>query len=626
MANLQSLDINDTGFIEIPRGTTSQRPANPQVGYIRFNTSIGKIEVYNGNSWQNAPPVVSASGAFSTTSLYGYDVIAFTGNGTLTVESGGEVEYLIVGGGGGGGTTEGGGASGAGGGAGGVLYGKTNVSAGSYSVTVGTGGTAPFEASTNGGDSSIFGITALGGGAGGSRDVAGSNGGSGGGTQTSSFGSSNFGLGTPGQGNRGGSGDNGSSPSSGGGGGGAGGPGEDGKTLSFRTDLGGRGGPGLYYGDIFSENFGENGWFGGGGGGGNGSSTYRAFGGIGGGGNGGDANGTTSSGTNGEPGLANTGGGGGGGPVEPIDGGPGGSGIVIIRYRISTPFQPISANGGTVTDVRINGRMFREHVFSGNSNYDFSVGSLGTTDGLVSYEIVADGASGDRADTVDLGYLQGEILRKIDPFLDSNTIFEHTSAQSAPVSGWSNAQNSEPLDDTVTSQAQINGACRSDDFAGALANHYADVGRMPTLEEYINDATKGSGCGHDSDLCWTVTKGANTSEHWIARGDQDDSSVGDSRPESNGGTFFLRQVADTDINRPDPVILQDDLVLAEIQASGHPFQIVDGPKVQAGTTYNLLLGSGVSNAIPHTGKQSTNSVSGISNKGTVVIRYPLEPL
>jgi len=286
-----------------------------------------------------------------------------------------------------------------------------------------------------------------------------------------------------------------------------------------------------------------------------------------------------------------------------------------------TGFIPMTASGGTVEDVVIDGILFRQHTFSGNSNYDFTVGSLGSSSGLVSYEIIADGASGDRAGTVDLGYLQGEILRKIDPFLDSNTIFEHTSTTSS----FTNMRG-EPPDNTVGSQAEVNGACRSDDFAGALANHYADVGRMPTLEEYLNDATKGSGCGHDADLCWTITKGANTGEHWISRGDQDDASQGDHRPESNGGTFFLRQVTDNDINRPDPVILQDDVVLAGIQAQGRPVDIVSGPTVEANTTYNLLLGSGVSDAIPHTGKQSSDSVSGISNKGTVRIRYPLQEI
>lgn len=621
MANLQSLIINDTGFIKIPHGTTSQRPANPQTGYIRFNTSIGKIEVYNGSGWQNAPPDVSATGAFSTTSLYGYDIIAFTGNGTLTVNSGGEVEYLIVGGGGGGGKTDGAGAAGAGGGAGGVLYGKTYVSAGSYSVTVGNGGTAAFENSTNGGNSSVFGITALGGGAGGSRDIAGSNGGSGGGTQLGNFGDSNFGLGTSGQGNRGGSGANASSPSSGGGGGGAGGPGEDGKTLSFQTDLGGRGGPGLYYGDVFSENFGENGWFGGGGGGGNGSSTYRSFGGIGGGGDGGDANGTNSSGTVGQPGLANTGGGGGGGPVEPIDAGVGGSGIVLIK--IQTPSQPISASGGNVTDVRINGRLFREHVFSGNSNYNFTVTSLGTTNGEVEYELQLDGYQPDSGWESGIA---GYTVRKLSSF-SATPCFKYLSTQTASSLGYtSNGGQVVGSDPTNRAQASVGGACRVGvTWDQGFDLHMNNGGRMPTLEEYLNNVTQGSGCGHDNTTNWTVTNEGDPSQRFVVMGDNDFNRNGGTRLEPLDFGATLRDVADVDLNRSDPVILQDRYVYNRLVSLGITPEIVDPPRVATGT-YDLLLGSGLSGKIPNTGPAQSGTKNGVDNRGTVIIRYPLEPL
>jgi hypothetical protein len=51
MANLTNLTINDTGFIQLPSGTTTQRPASPATGYIRFNTTLGIIEYYNGTYW-----------------------------------------------------------------------------------------------------------------------------------------------------------------------------------------------------------------------------------------------------------------------------------------------------------------------------------------------------------------------------------------------------------------------------------------------------------------------------------------------------------------------------------------------------------------------------------------------
>jgi hypothetical protein len=47
MATLKNTTINDTGYIQIPVGTTAQRPASPTSGMIRFNTSLGYVEVYN---------------------------------------------------------------------------------------------------------------------------------------------------------------------------------------------------------------------------------------------------------------------------------------------------------------------------------------------------------------------------------------------------------------------------------------------------------------------------------------------------------------------------------------------------------------------------------------------------
>lgn len=51
MADLQSMTIDDTGYLGLPSGTTAQRPASPAVGYTRWNTSLSSIEVYDGTSW-----------------------------------------------------------------------------------------------------------------------------------------------------------------------------------------------------------------------------------------------------------------------------------------------------------------------------------------------------------------------------------------------------------------------------------------------------------------------------------------------------------------------------------------------------------------------------------------------
>jgi hypothetical protein len=289
-------------------------------------------------------------------SMVGTDTLnVFTSDGTFTVpDTDVTCEVFIVAGGGGGGMDMGGG-----GGGGGVID-ATNyiVSPGTYSVTVGAGGTGAPAActngqncghmynipATNGGDSSVFGMTAIGGGAGGSSyfdyspGAGGSSGGSGGGTSGYSNGGVRAGgSGTPGQGNRGGQG---GGQYYSGGGGGAGGQGAD---STSQPD----GGPGIANSILGTEYY----WAAGGGGAG-----YSGCGGNGGiGGGGGGAVCTTSGGTGGlNPGRAggggcnncwaqspggdagaNTGSGGGGGSHYNSNnkGGNGGSGIVIIRCQ-----------------------------------------------------------------------------------------------------------------------------------------------------------------------------------------------------------------------------------------------------------------------------------------------------
>jgi hypothetical protein len=54
-----SVQINQTDAIGIPSGTTAQRPTTPPVGSLRFNTTTGVTEVFNGTCWQNVntPPI-----------------------------------------------------------------------------------------------------------------------------------------------------------------------------------------------------------------------------------------------------------------------------------------------------------------------------------------------------------------------------------------------------------------------------------------------------------------------------------------------------------------------------------------------------------------------------------------
>ena len=281
-------------------------------------------------------------------------VSTFSANSLIRVDGSGEVEVLLVGGGGGGGTMWGGG-----GGGGGVVHReRVLLTNGWYGVAVGAGGlgsSARFTLNTSGGDSMFYGITAFGGGAGGTYFTAknesgatrggGDNGhlgvpggsGGGGGIMYPANGqdrSAAGGAGVEGQGHDGGKSFNYSSSFlAGGGGGGAGSAGQNAATNSVGDFVGSCGGAGVMCAITGAE------VYYGGGGGGAGNRTAEAGSGLGGVGGGGD--GSFGSGrARGGAGTDGLGGGGGGGRATTIDGDPqysggganGGRGVVILRY------------------------------------------------------------------------------------------------------------------------------------------------------------------------------------------------------------------------------------------------------------------------------------------------------
>jgi hypothetical protein len=182
-----AVTMRGSGAVQIPSGTTAQRPASPTAGMTRFNTDIGLMEYYSGTQW------------------YGVQREPL------------QVEYLIVGGGGGGGGNFS--FAGGGGGAGGF---RTNVGGvtltadigASYTVLVGAGGAAPASqgnAGLNGADSSFAGVVSSGGGGGGRGDgfientaKDGGSGGGAGGATSALVGRGNMPTQSPSQGNNGG--------------------------------------------------------------------------------------------------------------------------------------------------------------------------------------------------------------------------------------------------------------------------------------------------------------------------------------------------------------------------------------------------------------------------------------
>jgi hypothetical protein len=51
MATLKNTDVDNTGALQLPRGTSAQRPSSPLAGMIRFNTDYNRVEIYIGNYW-----------------------------------------------------------------------------------------------------------------------------------------------------------------------------------------------------------------------------------------------------------------------------------------------------------------------------------------------------------------------------------------------------------------------------------------------------------------------------------------------------------------------------------------------------------------------------------------------
>ena len=332
---IQDLQVVRGGSVPTSTFTPTAAPfglASPS--YVgSMGTTVLSLATQYYQTSVSVPVSIDASGG-TITYTSGLKIHTFTtvGASTFTVNSGsGPVRILIVAGGGG----SGGGQGGAGGGGGVVYYASQSLTPGAYTVTVGNGGTGGANFNTggsNGGNSSVTGLTAAVGGGGGGGDAAdlnGKAGGSGGGSGAeASIGTA--GAGTAGQGNNGGIATNSAPHYGGGAGGGAGGVGGNGTSTT-----GGNGGIGVAYSISGTSRY-----YGGGGGGGTYAGGTAGTGGLGGGGNGAAGSGS------GQNGAANTGGGGGAGG-EKTNGilSNGGSGIVIISYTTGIQFtsRPILA-------------------------------------------------------------------------------------------------------------------------------------------------------------------------------------------------------------------------------------------------------------------------------------------
>ena len=72
---------SSTGAAIIPSGTTAQRPVSPAQGYLRFNTTLGKPEVYNGSAWGSVGGGATGGGSDA---VFQENSVSVTANYTLS--------------------------------------------------------------------------------------------------------------------------------------------------------------------------------------------------------------------------------------------------------------------------------------------------------------------------------------------------------------------------------------------------------------------------------------------------------------------------------------------------------------------------------------------------------------
>jgi hypothetical protein len=89
--------FSGTGAIDVPAGTTEQRPSNPNTGYVRFNTTLDQLEQYTSDSgWQGiSPPPVATS--VSPASFNGDSGTTFTVTGA-NFDTTATVRFITAGG------------------------------------------------------------------------------------------------------------------------------------------------------------------------------------------------------------------------------------------------------------------------------------------------------------------------------------------------------------------------------------------------------------------------------------------------------------------------------------------------------------------------------------------------
>ena len=109
LSELTTVVTTPTGFLQLPTGTTSQRPELPAIGTIRYNTDTNMVEWYDGLFWQSIDYVERGAAEFVTPGTYTWIVpdkvysvsVLCIGGGSAGIGNYGASTVVYSGGGGG---------------------------------------------------------------------------------------------------------------------------------------------------------------------------------------------------------------------------------------------------------------------------------------------------------------------------------------------------------------------------------------------------------------------------------------------------------------------------------------------------------------------------------------------
>lgn len=77
MATLKNTTVDDTGYFQLPVGTTAQRPSSANTGMIRYNSTTLCLEAYAGETWQN---ITGAPGSIANPATSATQIKSAIGN------------------------------------------------------------------------------------------------------------------------------------------------------------------------------------------------------------------------------------------------------------------------------------------------------------------------------------------------------------------------------------------------------------------------------------------------------------------------------------------------------------------------------------------------------------------